>query len=82
MTKARDLQKLQISELEELRNEAYETANITKERTINEFKNLPYSLWLTGRVHKEGCDRSFSVNRLETRNCVHFFMKKRMERKR
>ena len=31
MTKAGDIQKLQISELEELRNEAYENANITKD---------------------------------------------------
>ena len=32
LTKAGDLQKLQISELEELRNEAYENARITKDR--------------------------------------------------
>ena len=32
MNKAGDLQKLQISELEELRNEAYENAKITKDR--------------------------------------------------
>ena len=32
MNKAGDFQKLQISELEELRNEAYENARITKDR--------------------------------------------------
>ena len=32
LTKAGDLRKLQISELEELRNEAYENAKITKDR--------------------------------------------------
>ena len=32
LTEAGDLQKLQISELEELRNEAYENVRITKER--------------------------------------------------
>ena len=32
LTKASDLRKLQISELEELRNEAYENARITKDR--------------------------------------------------
>ena len=46
-----------------------------KERTIKEFKNLPCSLWLTGRVHEEECDGSFSVNRLKTKNCVCFFGK-------
>ena len=44
-----------------------------KERTIKEFKNLLCSLWLTGRVHEEGCDGSFSVNRLKTKNCFRFF---------
>ena len=32
LTKAGDLRKLQISELEELRNEAYENVKITKDR--------------------------------------------------
>ena len=32
LTKAGDLRKLQISELEKLRNEAYENAKITKDR--------------------------------------------------
>jgi len=32
LTKAGNLQKLQISKLEELRNEAYENAKITKDR--------------------------------------------------
>ena len=45
-------------------------------------KNLPCSLWLTGRVHEEECDRSFLVNRLKTKNCVRFLMEKRMKRKR
>ena len=35
MTKAGDLRKLQISELEELRNEAYENAKITKDKVKN-----------------------------------------------
>ena len=52
------------------------------ERTIKEFKNLPCSLWLTGRVHEEECDGRFSVNRLKAKNCVCFLMEKRMERKR
>ena len=30
-------------------------------------------MWLTGRVHEEECDGSFSVNRLKTKNCVCFF---------
>ena len=30
---------------------------------------------LTGRVHEEECDGSFSVNRLKTRNCVRFYEK-------
>ena len=29
-----------------------------------------------GRVHEEECDRSFSVIRLKTKNCVRFLMKK------
>ena len=33
LTKAGDLRKLQISELEEIRNESYENARITKSRT-------------------------------------------------
>ena len=41
----------------------YLIAKINK--TTNEFKNVPCSLWLTGRVHKEGCDGSFSVVRLK-----------------
>ena len=36
-------------------------------------KNLPCSLWLTGRVHEEECDESFSVFRLMTKNCARFF---------
>ena len=46
---------------------------LLNERTIKEFKNLPCSLWLTGRVYEEECDGSFSVNRLKTKNCVRFF---------
>ena len=38
-------------------------------------KNIPCSLWLTGRVHEEECDGSFSVNRFKTRNCVRFYEK-------
>ena len=45
---------------------------IAKKGIIKEFKRLPCSLWLTGRVHEEECDESFSVNRLKTRNCVRF----------
>ena len=39
------------------------TIDCLNERTIKEFKNLPCNLWLTGCIHEEECDGSFSVNR-------------------
>ena len=50
------------------------------ERTIKEFKNLPCSFGLTGRVHEEECDRSFSVfllNNKERSWCLSFKLKKK-----
>ena len=50
LTKAGDLQKLQISELEELRNEAYENAMITKERVkIFHDKNIVRKTFVPGQ---------------------------------
>ena len=59
LTKAGDLQKLQISKLEELRNQAYENSKITKDRVkifhdkhiirktfVHEQKVLLYNSWL------------------------------------
>ena len=42
---------------------------------------LPCSLWLTGRVHEEECDKSFSVSCLEAKNGASFLIEKRMERR-
>ena len=50
MIKVGDLQKLQISELEELRNEAYENARITKERVkIFHDKNIIRKTFVPGQ---------------------------------
>ena len=38
-------------------------------------------MWLTGRVHEEECDESFSVFCFITKNCVRFLVEKRMERR-
>ena len=55
---------------------------IAKRKTQSKkFKHIPCSLWLTGRVHKEGCDGNFSVNRLETRSCARFFYEKESGKK-
>ena len=34
-----------------------------------------------GHVHEEECDESFSVFCLVTKNCAHFLIEKRMERR-
>jgi len=48
---------------------------------IKELRDLPCSLWLTGRVHEEECDESFSMFHLITKNCARFLIEKRMERR-
>ena len=48
---------------------------------IKELRDLPCSFGLTGRVYEEECDESFSVFCLVTKNCVHFLIEKRMERR-
>jgi len=48
---------------------------------IKELRILPCSVGLTGRVHEEECDESFSVFCLVTKNCVRFLIDKRMERR-
>ena len=48
---------------------------------INELRDLPCSLWLTGRVYEEKCDESFSVFCLVTKNGARFLIEKRMERR-
>ena len=48
---------------------------------IKELRDLPYSFRLTGRIHEEECDESFSVFCLVTKNCAHFLIGKRMERR-
>ena len=40
---------------------------------IKVLRILPCSFGLTGRVHEEECDESFSVVCLVTKNCAHFF---------
>ena len=44
-------------------------------------KNLPCSFGLTGRVHEEECDESFSAFCLVTKNCARFLVEKIMERR-
>ena len=38
-------------------------------------------MWLTGRVHEEECNESFSVFCLVTKNSARFLIEKRMERR-
>ena len=48
---------------------------------IKELRILPCSFGLTGRVHEEECDESFSVFCLVTKNCAHFLIEKRNGKK-